>query len=207
MERINPANLSEKERYKLLTGTIVPRPIAFVTTLSSDGIVNGAPFSYFNMISATPPLVAVSVGRHKDTANQKDTARNALQKKEFVVHLTNELNVEAVNEASAPLPPDESEITRAGLTLIESDTIDVPGINEANVRLECTLHHHLELSEPGKPVTGDLLIGYVTAIHLASGLRDDNGYIQLEKLKPIARLAGSNYAKLGESFSIERPTS
>src|SRR5690625_1078403 len=113
MIHIDPAKISERDNYKLLIGSIIPRPVAFVTSMSADGILNGAPFSYFNVVSSNPPLISVSVQR-KDGV-QKDTARNILVREEFVVHLVDEENVSQINETAASLSKDErSEERRVG---------------------------------------------------------------------------------------------
>ena len=108
MLSIDPTKNTERENYKLLIGSIIPRPIAFVTSISQDGVLNGAPFSYFNIVSSNPPLVSVSIQR--SGGKQKDTARNILETKEFVIHVVDELNVDQINQTAASLPPDQSEI-------------------------------------------------------------------------------------------------
>ena len=114
---IDPSVNTERENYKLLIGSIIPRPIAFVTTISKDGILNGAPFSYFNIVSSNPPMISLSIGRAG--GRQKDTARNIIESKEFVVHIVDEQNVEQINQTAANLPPHQSEIELAGLTPVE----------------------------------------------------------------------------------------
>jgi flavin reductase (DIM6/NTAB) family NADH-FMN oxidoreductase RutF len=206
MISIRPEEMSVKENYKLLTGTIIPRPIAFVTTLSTvNQIVNAAPFSYFNIISSTPPRLSISVQRAN--GNMKDTARNAVERGEFVVHVSNEDTVEEINKTAASLNPDESELDLTQLHTIDSLHISVPGIKEAPIRFECKLEKHITLDgEDGKIVT-DLLIGRILCYHIADDLYDqDKGYISADKVRPVSRLAGNNYAKLGEQFSIKRPT-
>ena len=140
---IDPATMTERENYKFLIGSIIPRPIAFVTTYSKEGILNGAPFSYFNIVSSNPPMISLSIQR--SGGKQKDTARNILESKEFVVHIVDEQNVEKINKTAASLPPDQSEIELAKLTPVESVKISVPGVKEAKIRMECTLEHSLEL--------------------------------------------------------------
>lgn len=202
MLSLNPDKMSERENYKFLTGSIIPRPVALVTTLSDKGIINIAPFSYFNIVSASPPMISLSIQRRNGI--QKDTARNAINKGEFVVHITDENNVEAANKTASELPSDESELPLSGLTSIESSSISVPGIREAKIRFECLLEQTLSLggtdSEPGC----DLLIGRVTAYHIEPTLYHE-GRIDANGLKPVSRLAGNHYAKLGETFSLVRP--
>ena len=201
MLSFEPHEQTERENYRLLTGSIIPRPIAFVTSMASDGTVNGAPFSYFNIVSSNPPMVSISIQR-KDGV-RKDTARNIAEKGTFVVHIVDEENVKQINETAASLPADESEINIADLTLEESDLIKVPGIKEAKVRFECRIEQIIEL--PGEQTIGsDLIIGKIINFHIANEVYED-GRINQEKLAAVSRLAGANYAKVGETFSIERP--
>jgi flavin reductase (DIM6/NTAB) family NADH-FMN oxidoreductase RutF len=204
MLSIDPTSQSVQDNYKLLIGSIVPRPIAFITTLSSEGVLNAAPFSFFNIITANPPMVAVSVQR-KPGGIQKDTARNAAVTGEFVVHISDESYIEAINVTAAALPPEESEIELAGLTAIASDLVSVPGVAEARIRMECVLDQALPLGGTEDSPACDLLIGRVVRFHVDEVLYE-KGRINAEALKPVSRLAGNDYAKLGEQFSIERPT-
>ncbi|MFB1082775.1 flavin reductase family protein [Jeotgalibacillus sp. JSM ZJ347] len=202
MLSINPENQSERDNYKLLTGGIIPRPIAFVTTESETGVLNAAPFSYFNIVSADPPMISVSIQRKE--GEQKDTARNAEFKKEFVVHIVDESNVEKVNQTSANLPADESEVELAGLTPVESEMVSVPGLKESRFRMECVLEQNVQLGgNDGKPAA-DLLIGRIVRFHIDEAIYE-KGRIHADELKAVSRLAGSHYAKLGEMFSLERP--
>ncbi|PGB84894.1 hypothetical protein COM03_05325 [Bacillus wiedmannii] len=202
MLSINPNEQTEKENYKLLTGSIIPRPVAFVTSVTKDGVLNGAPYSYFNIVAANPPLISVSVQRKAGTP--KDTSRNAIEKGEFVVHISDESYVKAINETAANLPPNESEIELAKLTPIESDVISVPGVKEANIRMECVLERAIPLGGTEDSPACDLLIGRVVRFHVSEHLYE-NGRIHAEVLKPVSRLAGHNYAKLGEQFELVRP--
>lgn len=202
MISIDPTSQSVQDNYKLLIGSIVPRPIAFVSTLSSDGVLNAAPFSFFNIVTANPPMVAISVQRKQ--GDQKDTARNAVASGEFVVHIADEDYIEAINITAANLPPDESEVALAGLTAIPSERVSVPGIAEAKIRMECVLEQALPLGGTEESPACDLLIGRVVRFHVAESLYS-NGRINAEALRPVSRLAGSDYAKLGEQFSIDRP--
>ncbi|MFM9279450.1 flavin reductase family protein [Paenibacillus jiagnxiensis] len=201
MLSIDPAANTERENYKLLIGSIVPRPIAFVTTLSKDGVLNGAPFSFFNIVSANPPMISLSIQRSEGV--QKDTARNISDIKEFVVHIVDEDNVRQINETAAKLPPDQSEVELAHLTPIDSVKINVPGVAEAKIRMECVLEHSLELG--GTASNGcDLIIGRVVHFHIQNDIYD-HGKIDPRRLGAVSRLAGHDYAKIGEIFTIERP--
>lgn len=202
MLSIDPASLSERENYKFLIGSIIPRPIAFVTTISTNDILNGAPFSYFNIVSSDPPMISISIAR--PSGKQKDTARNIIESKEFVVHIVDEQNVEKINSTAANLPPDESEISLAKLTPVPSEKISVPGVKEAKIRMECILEHSLELGGGADSPSNDLIIGKVVQFHIDSDIYKD-GRIDPKGLAAISRLAGNNYAKIGEIFEIERP--
>jgi flavin reductase (DIM6/NTAB) family NADH-FMN oxidoreductase RutF len=198
---IDPVNNTERENYKFLIGSVIPRPIAFVTTQSKDGILNGAPFSYFNIVSSNPPMISLSIQR--TSGRQKDTSRNIIEKKEFVVHIVDEQNVEKVNMTAASLPPDQSEIELAQLTPVNSVKVSVPGVKEAKIRMECILEHALELGGQDSPGC-DFIIGKVVQFHIESDIYE-NGRIDPRGLAAVSRLAGTNYAKIGEMFSIERP--
>jgi flavin reductase (DIM6/NTAB) family NADH-FMN oxidoreductase RutF len=198
---IDPASLSERENYKFLIGSILPRPIAFVTTISKDGVLNGAPFSYFNIVSSNPPMISLSI--QWSIEGQKDTARNILESKQFVVHIVDELNVEKINKTAANLPPHESEIELANLTPVDSIRISVPGIKEAKIRMECELEHSMKLGGSDNPGC-DFLIGKVVQFHIESSIYE-NGRIDPRGLAAVSRLAGNSYAKIGEIFEIERP--
>lgn len=200
MISIDPIQNSERDNYKLLTGTIIPRPIAFVTTQSKEGIVNGAPFSYFNIVSSNPPMVSLAIQKNKD--HLKDTARNIYDNHQFVVHIVDDENVTKINETAASLPSSESEIELANLTLVQSDNVTVPGVLESKVRMECRLVQALPL---GEERTGcDLFIGEVVNFHIDEAIYED-GRIDPRGLKAVSRLAGSSYAAIGDIFSIKRP--
>ncbi|WP_059106001.1 flavin reductase family protein [Shouchella shacheensis] len=205
MHTLFAQDLTAKQRYKLMTGAITPRPIAFVTTTSVDGtIVNAAPFSFFSMLSADPPLLSVSVGRRE--GEMKDTSRNAVHHQELVIHMVSESMVEGMNETAATLGPNESELKRTNFTLVESTSVGVPSIKEALVRFECTLESHLPMKGESGQDSFDLLIARVKSLHLAEDVYDEQQqYVLTEKLRPVARLAGANYASLGKFFSLERP--
>jgi flavin reductase (DIM6/NTAB) family NADH-FMN oxidoreductase RutF len=198
---IDPTNNTERENYKFLIGSIIPRPIAFVTTVSKEGVLNGAPFSYFNIVSSNPPMISLSIQR--TSGRQKDTARNIIESKEFVVHIVDEQNVEKINKTAASLPPDQSEIELANLTPVNSVKVSVPGVKEAKIRMECTLEHSLELGGTHLPGC-DLIIGKVVQYHIYADIYE-NGRIDARGLAAVSRLAGTNYATIGEIYSIERP--
>jgi flavin reductase (DIM6/NTAB) family NADH-FMN oxidoreductase RutF len=201
MITIDPKSKTARENYKLLTGTIIPRPIAFVTSSTESGVINGAPFSFYNVVSSDPPMISLAIQR-KD-ATSKDTARNILEQKEFVVHSVDEERVDKINITAASLPANESEIEKAGFTLLDSETVSIPGIKEAKVRMECILEHAIPLGDGH--TTTDLIIGRIKKYHLAEEIYKPDGKIDFYALNSVSRLAGPNYAKLGDLISIERP--
>lgn len=203
MKRINAEELTPTENYKLLSGSIIPRPIAFVTTLSSQGVLNAAPFSFFNVVTNDPPLISISVQRDKGA--RKDTAINAIDYGEFVVHISDDKNIIKINETAKRLPPARSEVEDTGLTPVDSYAIKVPGIVEAKIRMECILESCIPLGGTDGEATTDLLIGQVVCYHIEEGVYK-SGQIDAKNLAPVARLAGNNYAKLGEFFELVRPT-
>ncbi|MEK4435513.1 flavin reductase family protein [Paenibacillus sp. FSL K6-2862] len=205
MYTLNPNDLTSRDNYKLMSGSVVPRPIAFVTTLSEDGnVVNAAPFSFFNVVSSDPPLLSISINR-KDGV-MKDTARNVIAGQELVVHICDESIVNEMNETAALLEPHESELERTSLTTVPSSVVAVPGIQEALIRMECRLYQHIPVSnDEGKPAT-DLLLVRIVQYHFNEEVYDPaHHYILMDHLKPVSRLAGNDYAKLGERFTVVRP--
>jgi len=201
MIKIDPNNNTERENYKLLIGTVIPRPIAFVTTRNEEGLVNGAPFSYFSIVSSNPPMISLSIQRRN--GEMKDTARNILRDKEFVVHGVDAGNMGDVNETAASLPPSESEISLTKLTLVESDLVKVPGVIESKVLMECILEKSISLGE-GNHIGADLIIGRILKFHIDESVYED-GRINPDKLQAMSRLAGINYARIGEIIPMERP--
>lgn len=185
---------SDQENRKLLSGSVLPRPIALISTLQENGKLNMAPFSYFTIVSATPPLVSVSV--RYDTDTQKDTSRNIFRNKEFVVHIISPDFLEKANETSTSLSPEESEVEFAGLTPISSVSIKTPGIKEAKVRMECEYVTHVPFEH------NDLIIGKIKTFHVDEEVYD-NGKIKLEVLNPVSRLSGKRYGLIGDIISLE----
>lgn len=204
MRIIDPNDKTERENYKLLTGSIIPRPIAFVTTKGTNGVINGAPFSYFNIVTADPPLLSLSIQRNGRDV-MKDTARNITETKEFVIHIVDEDNVDEINRSAASLRPDQSELDRMDVSLVNSTIIHTPAIAEAKVRYECVLEKHIPIEGDDGNVTTDIIIGRIVQYHIANDVYMGNDKIDPKKLRAVSRLAGSNYATIGKLISIERP--
>jgi flavin reductase (DIM6/NTAB) family NADH-FMN oxidoreductase RutF len=194
---IDFAALTEYQRYKLMASLIVPRPIALVTTINPHGIVNAAPFSMFNMMGEEPPIVMISVNRLKD-GTQKDTAGNILRTREFVVHLADEAIAEQMHRCGERLPPDQSELTRVGLTPVASRLVQPPRIAEAPVAFECTLWEQLETE------SRMIFIGRVLCLHARDHLIDTATWrVRLQDYFPVARFGASFYVTTRDRFSLE----
>lgn len=202
MHYLDPKDLTQRENYKLLIGSIIPRPVAVVSTQSADGIVNIAPFSFFNIVSSEPVILSLAIQRKE--GELKDTARNLLATKEAVVHILDQTNVQEANKTAALLPADQSELTVSGFTTTVSKTIAVPGLNEASVRLETILHQHVPIKKD-QQTTADLLLLEVVGYQIAEDVYQD-GKIDPRALQAVSRLAGNSYATIGEIFDIKRPS-
>ncbi|WP_437272273.1 flavin reductase family protein [Staphylococcus succinus] len=201
MKKLLANQLSDVQNYKLLSGSIIPRPIAFVTSQNNNGVLNAAPFSFFNIVNNAPPMISISAQRAG--GKRKDTALNIEEVGEFVVHITDENNVDNVNITAAQLKPEENELDHTKFTLVDSENITVPGIKEAKIRLECKLERIVEIGS--KDDGADLIIGEVVKYHIDEHIYFGDSKIDALKLEPVARLAGNDYAKLGDTFTIERP--
>lgn len=189
--------------YKLLTATVTPRPIAWVTSLSPEGLVNAAPYSFFNVMGNDPPVVALGI-MAKAGGGLKDTARNILATRAFVVNLVSRAQAEAMNHTCIDAPPEVSEIDLAGLETLPSAQIAPPRIAGAPVSLECVLHQGVETG-PAQM----LMIGEVTAIHIEDACLLDagRGYVDTPALDLIARMHGAGwYAHRPALFELERPS-
>lgn len=199
--QLNPQEMDQKSIYKLLTGTIIPRPIGWISSIGEDGISNLAPFSYFNAVGDDPPHVMFSASRSNN--NIKDTLKNVLITKEFVVNMVTEDLVEQMNLTAHPIPSDESEFDFANLTPIPSLMVKPPRVMGSPVAMECQLVHHYTL-EDNQFGGSTIIIGRVVMFHIDDEILLEGDKINLDLYKPVARLAGSNYAKLGEIFTIKR---
>lgn len=187
------------ERYKLLVSLVVPRPIALVTTVSRAGVINAAPFSFFNVFSEDPALVVLGL-QSKPDGTPKDTLTHIRDTGAFVVNLVDETIAERMNICSVDFPPEMSEIEAAGFAAVPSTAVPVPRIAEAPVALECRHYLTLEVSHKRR-----LCIGQVIYLHARPGIIDSERlHVDLNAYKPIARLFGNFYARLGEKFALKR---
>ncbi|MCL1599671.1 MAG: flavin reductase family protein [Actinomycetia bacterium] len=193
-------DLAGIDRYKLLTGLIVPRPIGWIGTVDGDGVRNLAPYSFFNCVSATPPTVVVGTGHR--AGSPKDTLSNLRDTGVFTVSIVTEEVVEAMNATSAEVPPDVDEFAEAGLTAVTGSTVHAPYVGEAKAALECEVNQIVPL---GDPPTSWLVIGDVRTVHVDDDLLDGTR-IDAQALKAIGRFAGAGYCTTVDGlFTLERP--
>jgi flavin reductase (DIM6/NTAB) family NADH-FMN oxidoreductase RutF len=194
---IDFSTITEYQRYKLMASLIVPRPVAFVTTLNDDGTVNAAPFSMFCMLGEEPPLLLVSFNRSGDN-DRKDTARNIMAREEFVVHMVDENLVEAANRCGVRLPYGESELAAVGLAVAASAVVSVPSIVAAPVAFECVLHERIETA------SREIIIGRIVSLRTSADLIDTETWrVKLSDYFPIARFGASFYTTTRDRFSLE----
>ena len=199
--RLKPADLASNDSYKVLIGSVLPRPIAWVSTMDEKGNLNAAPFSFFT-VGAREPMTLIFCPQVSGlSTGEKDTLRNIGKVPEFVVNITNEETAERMNLTATPLPHGQSEFEWAELTPAPSEAISVPRIAEAPISFECRLQRIVTIGEG--PGGGSAVFGEVQCIHVRDDLYQD-GYIHLERLKPIGRLAGAGYTRVTDIFFMER---
>jgi flavin reductase (DIM6/NTAB) family NADH-FMN oxidoreductase RutF len=188
-------SLDPEAVYKLITGIVVPRPIAWVTTLSPGGGVNLAPFSAFTFVSNSPPMVGINVGRK--AGRRKDTGNNIHATGEFVVNIADETMIEPLHLSAIEYAPEVSEVDALGLAVAPSLAVATPRLAIAPVSLECRLHRAIAFGDTGS----EFMVGEVVVFHIRAGL-SRHGKIETAALRPICRIGGPNYAKLGEIVAM-----
>ena len=199
---IDPREVGFQNVYKLLIGAVVPRPIAFVSTVSREGIRNLAPFSFFTAVSANPPVVCFCPMRRSGSNPYKDTLSNISVTGEFVVNIVSEEFAEKMNVSSADFPPEVDEFEASGLTPVPSDLVRPPRVAESHVQMECKLYLTLEIGE--LPGSGNLVLGEVVRFHVDDQYFDDFK-IDPDKLRPIGRMGGATYTRTTDRFDMARP--
>jgi flavin reductase (DIM6/NTAB) family NADH-FMN oxidoreductase RutF len=199
---LTPDQLPVEARYKLLTGTVIPRPIAVVSTVSPEGTFNAAPFSYFNIVGHAPMAVSFVVAGPKPDGTWKDTLRNAQLPVrggtgEFVVNNATEHYAAQMARTASPLAADVSEFDFAGLTPVASKLVRAPRIGQAAVAFECRTLHVVEVGR------SQLVIGEIVFLHLDDAVVDEHFRVDFAQLRAIGRMAGSRYARTSDTFVIE----
>lgn len=195
------AALTPREAYKVMIGTIVPRPIAWVTTISPEGVVNAAPYSFFNCLSADPPILALGV-ENKPDRSFKDTAHNIRMTDCFTVNIVDRANVEAMAATAAAFPPEVDELEMAGLTAAPGVKIAAPRIAEAPVAFECERFLGIEVS-----AAREIILGRIVMAHVRGDVMDpETFYSDHEKLDALGRMGGNGYAGTMDYFDLPTPS-
>ena len=200
---IDPAQISASSLYQHLIRIIAPRPIAWVSTISSTGVTNLAPFSFFTGVGAKPPSIVFCPSNRRD-GTPKDSLKNILDTDEFVINVVPFLLAEAMNLSSAELPPDESEFELTGIETAASSIVRPPRVRASPVSLECRLMHYLPLA-PG-PGGANIVVGKIVHLHLDDAVLDDAGWADPGLLDLIGRLGGASYCRTTDRFDLPRPS-
>jgi len=202
MIHFDPSTESPENLYKLMVGIIVPRPIAFVSSLDENGVRNLAPFSYFTGCSTNPPVVCFTAAVRSGPLPSKDTLRNVLATKEFVVNIVSESFAGKMNATSAEVPPDVDEFALSGLTPLPSELVRPPRVAESHVHMECRLRQVLHISD--RPGGGSLVLGDVVRFHIDPAIVN-NFKVDPDKLNAIGRMGGPTYVRTHDRFDMARP--
>jgi flavin reductase (DIM6/NTAB) family NADH-FMN oxidoreductase RutF len=198
---IDFTSITPRERYKLLIGTVVPRPIALVTTRHPSGAINAAPFSFFNCLSADPAILALGVENHDDMSF-KDTGQNIRMTEEFTVNIVDHAMVDAMNVCAVPFPSNIDELMEAGLTPMPGSAIACPYIREAPVALECRRYITLEVGK-----SREIILGQVVRMHIRPDLVDlKRFHVDQHGLDAIGRMGGHGYATTRDQFDLPTMT-
>ncbi len=190
-----------KNNYKFLIGSILPRPIAVISTLNEDGSNNVAPFSFFTAVSASPMIIAFSPMIKSSNGQMKDTPRNIFREKEFVVNFVSESIVDKINLTSKELAYGEDEFLISGLTPLESEVIKARRIKESPIHFECVYRDHLSYGD--EPGCGQIITGEVKKVHISEELYDE-GRINTDKFSPVGRGAGNDWILCDHRIELER---
>jgi flavin reductase (DIM6/NTAB) family NADH-FMN oxidoreductase RutF len=198
----DPAVMERLRIYKIVAGSVLPRPIGLISTVGRNGQHNLAPFSFFNALSSDPPYVALSISRHIPDGRPKDTLRNIRDTGEFVANVVSEEIAQAQNECGREYPPDVDEFAVTGLTPARSTAVRPPAVLESKVNFECRLFKEIEL--PKSSYT--LVLGEVVHMRVDEDVMEPSGRINLARLRPVGRLVGNAYCRISDSFTLERDT-
>jgi len=203
--KIDLEEMYARDLHHLLMSSVVPRPIAWVSTVSEDGVFNLAPFSAYCVMSVKPAILGFAAAVTRD-GKKKDTLINIESMKEFVVNVVDETLAEAMNITAAPYPGEVDEFKEAGMTPVMADLVNVPMVSESPIKMECRLHQILEFGLA--PATNRFVIGEILRVHVKDELLVDDD-IQMAKLKAVGRLGGrggDQYCRTTDSFEMPRPT-
>ena len=187
--------------YKFLIGSILPRPIAVVSTLNEDGTNNIAPFSFFTAVSSKPMIIAFSPINRPDTGELKDTPRNIFREKEFVINFVTQDILDQVNQTATPLPYGEDEFKHAGLTAIDSEIVKARRMKESPIHFECVYRDHLSYGD--QPGCGQIITGEVVKVHVDDRVYEE-GRINTDLFNPVGRGAGNDWILCDHRVSKER---
>lgn len=195
------ARLSPRDRYKLLIGTVIPRPIAFVTTINEQGQPNAAPYSFFNCLSADPAIVALGV-ENKPDMRFKDTAYNVRVTEEFTVNIVDDSLLAAMNVCAVPFPPEVDELAKAGLTAVPGTHVKCPRIAQAPASLECRRFMTLSVGK-----SREIILGEVLGVFIREGAVDpETKYVDPVAMDAIGRMGGHGYARTRDVFDLPTMT-
>ncbi len=200
--RIDVSNTDVVAVYQMLVGLVTPRPIAWVTTISELGVVNLAPFSFFNAFGANPPVVVFSPTLKRDSG-KKDTLINIEANGEFVINGSSEKHADLINMSSKMLMPDESEVALVGLSTLKSERVKPPRLAEVPFALECKMLQIIPIGHGA--ISANLIIGEIVTMHIDDEVLDPNGLPDPRKLRAIARLGGEFWCRTQDLFQLERP--
>jgi len=191
-------DLDQKSIYKLMTSSIVPRPIAWVSTVSKDGIYNLAPFSYFAGVSSKPPLIIISIGR-KDKYTKKDTLKNIEEVGDFVINIVTKELVDKMNITALPFDEEIDEFERAGLTPAPSTLVKSPRVKESPINIECKKFQIIQIEKMG------LVLGEIVNIKVRDDLLTEDGYIDISKINLVGRLGSNEYCLVNKDNIFTLP--
>jgi flavin reductase (DIM6/NTAB) family NADH-FMN oxidoreductase RutF len=199
---VDPGSTENASVYKLLIGSVVPRPIAFVSTINTEGAFNAAPFSFFTVASSNPPVVVFTVGNRARPDPRKDTLRNITTARDFVVNIVSEEFGPKMNLCAGDYPPEVDEFEVSGLTPVPSDLVKAPRIAESHINMECRLLYTIAMSNLING--GNLVLGEVIRFHIDDAYLN-NYRIDQDKLRAIGRMAGNSYTRTQDRFDMIRP--
>ncbi|KAG6834278.1 hypothetical protein H0H93_010723 [Arthromyces matolae] len=203
---VDPATEEPVKLYGLLLSGIVPRPIAFVSTVSEDGVANIGPFSWFNQVSNEPPVLSIACNTWKDPIREKDTTKNIKATKCFTVNIVSEAWIAQSNFASVDAPENFTEWPAAGLTMEPSTHIKAPRVKESAFSMECELLQTVDVVIPETGEVGTtLVLGLIKCIHVRKDVLDERGNVDPAKFKPVGRMGGTMYSTVNEGYHIPRP--